>query len=103
MRRRAIRIALVIVAFGAAAAIAIGDIAHRAAARRLREAILAGLQPGVLKNCTLKRFGSANGGGCLMCENRIDPLDAAYSYGVGSNDDWGFELSHRDHAPVDQS
>src|SRR5207253_6649831 len=41
MSRRAIRIALVIVAFGAAAAIAIGDIAHRAAARRLREAILA--------------------------------------------------------------
>src|SRR5439155_1566038 len=58
MRRRAIRIALVIVAFGAAAAIAIGDIAHRAAARRLREAILAELQPVVLKNCTLKRFGS---------------------------------------------
>jgi len=41
MRRHAIRIALVIVAFGAAAAIArFGDIAHRAAARRLRERFL---------------------------------------------------------------
>jgi len=102
MRRHAIRIALVIIAFGAAAAIAIGDITHRAAARRLREAILAELQPVVLKNCTLKRFGSANDGGYLMCENLIEPLDAAYSYGVGSNDDWGCELSRRYHVPVHQ-
>jgi len=102
MRRHAIRIALVIIAFGAAAAIAIGDIAHRAGARRLREAILAELQPVALKNCTLKRFGSANDGGYLMCENLIEPLDAAYSYGVGSNDDWGCELSRRYHVPVHQ-
>jgi len=102
MRRHAIRIALVIIAFGAAAAIAIGDIAHRAAARKLREAILAELQPVVLKNCTLKRFGSANDGGYLMCENLIEPLDVAYSYGVGSNDDWGCELSRRYHVPVHQ-
>jgi hypothetical protein len=102
MRRHAIRITLVIIAFGAAAAIAIGDIAHRAAARRLRDAILAELQPVVLKNCKLKRFGSANDGGYLMCENLIEPLDAAYSYGVGSNDDWGCELSRRYHVPVHQ-
>src|SRR5256886_3501417 len=102
MRRHAIRIALVIIAFAAAAAIAIGDVARRAAARRLREAILAELQPVVLKNCTLKRFGSANDGGYLMCENLIEPLDAAYSYGVGSNDDWGCELSRRYHVPVHQ-
>jgi len=102
MRRPAIRIALVIIAFTAAAAIAIGDVARRAAARRLREAILAELQPVALKNCTLKRFGSANDGGYLMCENLIEPLDAAYSYGVGSNDDWGCELSRRYHVPVHQ-
>ena len=102
MRRHAIRIALVIVAFGAAGAIAIGDIAHRAAARRLLEAILGELQPVVLKNCKLKRFGSANDGGYLMCENLIEPLDAAYSYGIGSNDDWGCELSRRYHVPVHQ-
>ena len=102
MRRHAIRIALVIITFAAAAAIAIGDVVRRATARRLREAILAELQPVVLKNCTLKRFGSANDGGYLMCENLIEPLDAAYSYGVGSNDDWGCELSRRYHVPVHQ-
>ena len=78
MRRHAIRIALVIIAFAAAATIAIGDVVRRSAARKLHEAILAELQPVVLKNCTLKRFGSANDGGYLMCENLIEPLDAAY-------------------------
>jgi hypothetical protein len=102
MKRHAIRIALITIAVVAAAAIAIGDVVHRAAARKLREAILAELQPVALKNCTLKRFGSANDGGYLMCENLIEPLDAAYSYGVGSNDDWGCELSRRYHIPVHQ-
>ncbi len=80
----------------------IGGFARRAAARRLREAILAELQPVALKNCTLKRFGSPNDGGYLMCENLIEPLNAAYSYGVGTNDDWGCELSRRYHVPVHQ-
>ena len=102
MRRPAIRIALVIVLFAAAAAIAIGDVARRAAARKLREAVLAELQPVVLKNCTLKRFGSANDGGYLMCENLIEPLNAAYSYGVGPNDDWACDVSRRYHVPVHQ-
>jgi len=102
MRRHAIGIAFVIIAIAAAAAIAIGDVVHRSAARKLREAILAELQPVVLKNCTLKRFGSANDGGYLMCENLIEPLDSAYSYGVGRNDDWGCELSRRYHVPVHQ-
>jgi hypothetical protein len=100
--RSSIRIAFVIIALVAAAAIVIGDFVRRAAARRLREAILAELQPVALKNCTLKRFGSANDGGYLMCENLIERLDAAYSYGVGRNDDWGCELSRRYHVPVHQ-
>jgi hypothetical protein len=98
--RPSIRIAFVIIALVAAAAIVIGDFVRRTAARRLREAILAELQPVALKNCTLKRFGSANDGGYLMCENLIEPLDVAYSYGVGRNDDWGCELSRRYHVPV---
>ncbi len=102
MRRHTIHITLAITAFAAAAAIAIGDVARRAAARKLREEIFAELQPVVLKNCTLKRFGSANDGGYLMCENLIGPLDAAYSYGVGPNDDWACEVSRRYHAPVHQ-
>ena len=101
MRRHVIRIAFIIVAL-AAGAFAIGDVARRSTARKLREAILAELQPVALKNCTLKRFGSANAGGYLMCENLIEPLHAAYSYGVGRNDDWGCEMSRRYHVPVHQ-
>jgi hypothetical protein len=93
MKRSFIRITFVIVALAAAAAVVIGDLARHAAGRKLRQAILAELQPVALKNCTLKRFGSANDGGYLMCENLIEPLDAGYSYGVGSNDDWGCEVS----------
>jgi hypothetical protein len=102
MKRPHIRIAFVIIALAAAIAIAVDDVVHRVPARRLREAILAELQPVALKNCTFKRFGSANDGGYLMCENLIEPLDAAYSYGVGPNDDWGCEVSRRYHVTVHQ-
>jgi hypothetical protein len=97
-----IRITLVVIALAAAAVIVTGEIVRSAERRRLREAILAELQPVALKNCTLKRFGSANDGGYLMCENLIEPLDAAYSYGVGTNDDWGCDVSRRYHIPVHQ-
>ena len=102
MKRRSIRITLVIIFLAAAGAVVIGGLAHRLTARKLRETILAELQPVALKNCTLKRFGSANDGGYLMCENLIEPLDAGYSYGVGNNDDWGCEVSRRYHVPVHQ-
>jgi hypothetical protein len=102
MKRAWVRITFVIIALVAAVAIAVDDVVHRVPARRLREAILAELQPVALKNCTFKRFGSANDGGYLMCENLIEPLDAAYSYGVGPNDDWGCEVSRRYHVPVHQ-
>jgi len=100
LNRPSIRITFVIVALAAVATIVIGDLRRRADRRKLREAILAELQPVLLKNCTLKRFGSPNDGGYLMCENLIEPIDAAYSYGVGSNDDWGCEVSRRYHVPV---
>src|SRR5262249_50965527 len=102
MKRPSIRITFVIIALATAATVVIGDLVHRVAGRKLREAILAELQPVALKNCTLKRFGSPNDGGYLMCENLIKPLDAAYSYGVGTNDDWGCEVSRRYHVPVQQ-
>src|SRR5690349_24170679 len=102
MKRTLVGVTLLILVLASAAAIVIGAVARHARERRLRKAILAELQPVVLKNCTLKRFGSANDGGYLMCENLIEPLDAAYSYGVGSNDDWGCELSRRYHVPVHQ-
>src|SRR5213079_3691281 len=102
MKRPSIRITFVIIALAAAAAVVISDLAHHAAGRKLRETILAELQPVALKNCTLKRFGSANDGGYLMCENLIEPLDTGYSYGVGPNDDWACEVSRRYHVPVQQ-
>src|SRR5262249_26034174 len=102
MKQIFIRITFVIIALAAAATVVIADLVHRVAGRKLREAILAELQPVALKNCALKRFGSANDGGYLMCENLIEPLDAAYSYGVGTNDDWGCEVSRRYHVPVQQ-
>ena len=102
MKRSWVRIAFVIIALAAATAIAVDDVVRQIPARRLREAILAELQPLALENCTFKRFGSANDGGYLMCENLIEPLDAAYSYGVGPNDDWGCEVSRRYHVPVHQ-
>jgi hypothetical protein len=95
-----IRITFVIIVLAAAAVVVTGEIVRSAAERNLREAILGELKPVVLRNCTLKRFGSANDGGYLMCENLIEPLDAAYSYGVGSNDDWACEISRRYHVPV---
>ena len=95
-----IRITLVVIALTAAAVVVTGEIVRSAARRELREAILAELQPVALKNCTLKRFGSTNDGGYLMCENLIEPLDAGYSYGVGRNDDWGCEVSRRYRVPV---
>ena len=100
IKRSFIRITLMILALAAATAVVISGLARRAAGRKLREAILAELQPVALKNCTLKRFGSANDGGYLMCENLIEPLDTGYSYGVGKNDDWGCEVSRRYHVPV---
>ncbi len=77
MKRSFIGIAFVVITL-VTAAVVIGDLARRAAGRKLREAILAELQPVALKNCTFKRFGSANDGGYLMCENLIEPLDAGY-------------------------
>ena len=100
IKRPSIRIALVVTALGAAVALVIAALLHEAHGRKLREAILAELQPVALKNCTFKRFGSANDGGYLMCENLISPIDAAYSYGVGTNDDWGCEMSRRYKVPV---
>src|SRR5437588_10526177 len=102
IKRPFIRITFVIIALGAATAVVLTGLARRAAVRKLREAILAELQPVVLTNCTFARFGSANDGGYLMCEDLIEPLDAAYSYGVGPNDDWGCDVSRRYHVPVHQ-
>ena len=73
-----------------------------ARARQLRRVWLEELRPVTLENCTLARFGSSNDGGYLLCENLIETVEAAYSYGVGPNDAWGCEISTRYQVPVHQ-
>jgi hypothetical protein len=61
--------------------------------QEVRAALREEVQPVTLQNCTLARVGSANDGGYLMCRNLIDRPAAAYSYGIGPNDDWGCQMS----------
>ena len=97
-----IRIVFIAIALGAAAAVLIADLQRQKNGRKLREAILAELQPVALSNCTFRRFGSANDGGYVMCENLIGPIDAAYSYGVGPNADWDCDVSKQYRVRVHQ-
>src|SRR6266542_6028618 len=88
MKRPFIRITFVIIALAAAAAVVIGDLARHAAGRKLREGILAELQPVALKNCTLKRFGNANDGGYLMRDTSHPQspfLPTPYQYAASSD------------------
>jgi hypothetical protein len=76
--------------------------AREGEARAVREALLDELKTVVLKNCTLKRFGSANDGGYLMCENLVDGVQSAYSYGIASEDNWGCDVSRQFNVAVHQ-
>jgi hypothetical protein len=75
---------------------------QRVLQRQTRVALLAELQPVVLKNCALKRFGSVNDGGYLLCDNLSEGMESAYSYGIGRNDDFGCDVSKRYGVPVHQ-
>jgi hypothetical protein len=50
-------------------------------ARQIRQQLLMELQPVALQNCTMKRVGSPNDGGYLMCGNLLGGVESAYSYG----------------------
>lgn len=73
-----------------------------AGARDVRLALLEELKPVTLKNCTLRRYGSANDGGYLMCENLVQGIQSLYSYGIDTEDNWGCELSSQLKVPVHQ-
>jgi hypothetical protein len=91
------RHATAVLAFAATLAVAC-DRAQRAENRtpdEIREALFAELQPVTLSNCELQRIGGPNDGGYLMCGNLLGAPSAAYSYGIGAEDDWGCELSNR--------
>jgi hypothetical protein len=59
----------------------------------IQQALLDELKTVSLKNCTLKRYGSAHDGGYLMCENLLKDVTAAYSYGIDLEDNWGCDVS----------
>ena len=84
------------------AVIGVGGAFWIASVWRLRAAIIEELQPVRIENCALKRYGSAHDGGYLMCANLPAQIDAAYSYGVGYNDDWGCQVSREYGVPVHQ-
>ena len=88
---RWIVVTLFVVAAGALAARPL--LRPNLTARQIRQQLLMELRPVTLKNCTLRRFGSPNDGGYLMCENLLGSAKSAYSYGIGPTDDWGYEIS----------
>ena len=97
------RTRLVVLVLAAAAAVALGLRAVEPLRElQARAAILDAVRPVTLQNCTLARVGSANDGGYLMCLNLIENPGAAYSYGVGANDEWGCSISTRYRIPVHQ-
>ena len=69
-------------------------------ARQIRQELLSELQPIALKNCTLQRFGGPNDGGYLMCGNLLGNIRSAYSYGIGTDDNWGCQVSTQFRVPV---
>ena len=68
----------------------------------IRAQLLKELRTVTLKNCTLKRYGGANDGGYLMCANLTTGAEAAYSYGIDTEDRWGCDVSGELRVPVHQ-
>jgi hypothetical protein len=93
---------IVVVAVAGLAVVAAARQVQHVRQRQMRVALLAELQPVVLKNCTLKRFGSANDGGYLLCDNLSEGVESAYSYGIGVDDQFGCDISKRFDVPVHQ-
>jgi hypothetical protein len=97
-KRRILTAAVVLVAIAAAAYGARTVFPPRAA---VRQSLLEELQTVALENCTLRRYGGANDGGYLMCENLLDHVDIAYSYGTHA-DNWSCDVSTRHGLAVHQ-
>jgi hypothetical protein len=67
-----------------------------------RETLFELLQPVVLSNCELQRFGEPNDGGYLMCGNLLGHVEAGYSYGIANYDQWGCDIATRLRVPLHQ-
>jgi hypothetical protein len=79
----------------------LGTLAYEPALKRFRKYRMdralkerfAEIKPVRLKNCTMERIGSRYDGGYMICQNLLDNVEAAYSYGVAGRDSWGCEIS----------
>ena len=91
MRRNSRTTLIVVVALGIGACTRAPE--SSAQARAVREALHDELSSVALKNCAFKRYGGANDGGYLLCENLLTGTQAAYSYGIGGEDNWGCQVS----------
>jgi hypothetical protein len=70
--------------------------------RAVRETLHREIQPVALKNCDLKRYGSKHDGGYLMCANLTPGVEAAYSYGIDQEDNWGCDVARELSVPLHQ-
>ena len=55
-----------------------------------------------LENCALTRYGSANDGGYLLCENLMTGVEGLYSYGIDAEDNFGCQVSAELRLPAHQ-
>ena len=90
------------VLLSAAAALGWQNTTNARRERAIREALFTEIQPVALENCTLKRYGSKNDGGYLMCANLNANVQSAYSYGIDREDNWGCQVSRDFAVPVHQ-
>jgi hypothetical protein len=102
MNTRRVIVAFIVVIAAAVSAVYAVRRSRQVEARAVREALLDELKTVTLKNCALQRYGSANDGGYLMCENLTDGVQSAYSYGIDSEDNWGCDVSMQLNVAVHQ-
>lgn len=99
MRKKLILAIIVVVS---AAGLFLGYQGVRYFEEKNERALFSEIQPVRLINCTMKRFGAANDGGYLMCENLMEGVQSAYSYGIGGRDEWGCDISRKYNLRVHQ-
>ena len=73
--------------------ILIGEISFFGYQASIRQKLFLELKPVQLKNCNFKRFGDPGDGGYLMCDNLMQNVKSAYSYGISGTDEWGCDIS----------
>jgi hypothetical protein len=92
----------VILALAVVGAMQAKDVYRWKALRGLRTTLLAAIRPVRLSNCVMKRFGTPDDGGYLLCENLTKQVQSAYSYGIEGRDEWGCDVSRAYHLPIHQ-